>query len=262
MSNETFLIPIRQNNDLSDIALNELRMDLDEHPLHQRFYSDLAYLPGNNRKYSLNSVKTIDSPLRHKKILFLGSSVTFGFSALGESFVDYLWKKDGIDAIKDAENGTTLVDQDTSYHGDSYVARFKEELKEDKPDMFVLQLSTNDANTEKKLGQISSDNHFDTQTIIGAIEYMIAEAQKEWDCPILIYTNPYFENKLYKQMVDSTLELAKKWKVNVLDLYHNPDFQNQDSLYMADEIHPTRAGYLEKWMPLFEEKINDLLLKK
>lgn len=118
MSNETFLIPIRQNNDLSDVALNELRMDLDEHPLNQRKYTELAYLPGNSRKYSLNSVKTIESPLRHKKILFLGSSVTFGFGALGESFVDYLWKKDGIDAIKDAENGTTLVDQDTSYHGD------------------------------------------------------------------------------------------------------------------------------------------------
>ena len=93
MGNETFLIPIRQNNDLSDIALNELRMDLDEHPLHQRAYAELAYLPGNSRKYSLNSVKTIDSPLRNKKILFLGSSVTFGFGALGESFVDYLWKK-------------------------------------------------------------------------------------------------------------------------------------------------------------------------
>lgn len=221
MSNETFLIPIRQNNDLSDVALNELRMDLDEHPLNQRKYTELAYLPGNSRKYSLNSVKTIESPLRHKKILFLGSSVTFGFGALGESFVDYLWKKDGIDAIKDAENGTTLVDQDTSYHGDSYVARFKEELKEDKPDMLVLQLSTNDANT-----------------------------------------NPYFESNLYEQMVDSTLELAKKWGVQVLDLYHNSEFKKQDSLYMADEIHPTRAGYLEKWMPLFEEQLNNLLLKK
>ena len=87
------------------VALNELRMDLDEHPLNQRKYTELAYLPGNSRKYSLNSVKTIESPLRHKKILFLGSSVTFGFGALGESFVDYLWKKDGIDAIKDADFG-------------------------------------------------------------------------------------------------------------------------------------------------------------
>lgn len=49
MSNETFLIPIRQNNDLSDIALNELRMDLDEHALHQRYYTDIAYLAGNSQ---------------------------------------------------------------------------------------------------------------------------------------------------------------------------------------------------------------------
>lgn len=200
--------------------------------------------------------------MRHKKILFLGSSVTFGFGALGESFVDYLWRKDGIDAIKDAENGTILVDQDISYHGDSYVARFKEELTEDKPDMLVLQLSTNDANTNQKLGEISSDDNFDTQTIIGAIEYIINEAQKKWNCPILIYTNPYFKNVLYGQMVYGTLELAKKYDVQVLDLYHNPDFKKQDSLYMADEIHPTRAGYLEKWLPLFEEQIRNLLLKK
>ncbi|GMM17002.1 hypothetical protein LAYK3_01170 [Lactobacillus amylovorus subsp. amylovorus] len=155
-----------------------------------------------------------------------------------------------------------MVDQDTSYHGDSYVARFKEELKEDKPDMLVLQLSTNDANTNQRLGKISSDDTFDTQTIIGSIEYIINEAHKKWDCPILIYTNPYFESNLYEQMVDSTLELAKKWGVQVLDLYHNSEFKKQDSLYMADEIHPTRAGYLEKWMPLFEEQLNNLLLKK
>ena len=40
MSNETFLIPIRQNNDLSDIALNELRMDLDEHTKIYGFFEN------------------------------------------------------------------------------------------------------------------------------------------------------------------------------------------------------------------------------
>lgn len=261
MSNETFLIPIKQNNDLSDIALKELRMDLDEHPLNQRYYSDLAYLPGNSRKYSLNGVQTIQSPLKNKKILFLGSSVTFGFGALGESFVDYLWKRDGVAAIKDAENGTTLVDQDTSYHGDSYVARFKEELGETKPDMLVLQLSTNDANTNQRLGKISSSNDFDTHTILGAIEFIISSAQAQWHCPILIYTNPYFENTLYQKMVKETLKLALKWNIDVLDLYHNPDFREQDSLYMADAIHPTRAGYLVKWLPLFEAKLKENLSK-
>lgn len=261
MSNETFLIPIRQNNDLSDIALNELRMDLDEHPLHQRAYTELAYLPGNSRKYSLNSVKTIDSPLRNKKILFLGSSVTFGFGALGESFVDYLWKKDGIAAIKDAENGTTLVDQDASYHGDSYVARFKENLKTP-IDMLVLQLSTNDARTNQKLGEISQNDHFDVKTIIGAMEYIISRALTTWHCPILIYTNPYFESDLYNQMVKATHQLAKKWNIKVLDSYNDPNFKDQPALYMADEIHPTRAGYLEKWLPVFENKLTEILTKK
>lgn len=70
MSNETFLIPIKQNDDLSDIALDELRADLDDHPLNQRFYSDYAYLPGNAKKYSLNRINTRKSPLMGKKILF------------------------------------------------------------------------------------------------------------------------------------------------------------------------------------------------
>lgn len=259
MSNETFLITIKQNNALSDIALDELRVDLDEHPLHQRNYTQLAYLPGNSRKYSLNSVKTELSPLHNKQILFLGSSVTFGFGALGESFVDYLWKKDGIAPVKDAENGTTLVDQDTSAPGDSYVARFKEELEQmSQVDAFVLQLSTNDARTEKKLGALSSAGNYDTQTIIGALEYIISQAQAKWHCPVLLYTNPYFANHLYQQMVEASLQLADKWGIEVLDLYHDPSFKKQDSLYMADEIHPTRAGYLEKWLPLFEEKLTQM----
>lgn len=262
MSNETFLIPIKQNNDLSDIALAELRQDLDLHPLHQRLYTKMAYLPGNSKKYALNQVETIPGPLLGKKILFLGSSVTFGFGALGESFVDFLWKKDGVEAIKDAENGTTLVDQDVSYPGDSYVARFNEELKEDAPQMLVLQLSTNDTKRgSKKLGEISQNSDFDTQTITGALEYIISTAQKEWHCPILLYTNPYFANNLYEQMVRRSHELVQKYNIEILDLYNDPEFKNQDSLYMADEIHPTRAGYEIKWLPKFEEKLTKIWSK-
>lgn len=262
MSNETFLIPIKQNNDLSDIALAELRQDLDLHPLHQRFYTKLAYLSGNNKKYGLNTVQTILGPLLGKKVLFLGSSVTFGFGALGESFVDFLWKKAGVEAIKDAENGTTLVDQDTFYSGDSYVARFNEELKEDAPEMLVLQLSTNDIKRGSKvLGEISSSGQFDTQTITGALEYIISTAQKEWNCPILLFTNPYFDSELYGKMVKRSHELEQKYNIEILDLYNDPAFKKQDQLYMADEIHPTRAGYKEKWLPKFETKLTEMLSK-
>ncbi|RVU71618.1 MULTISPECIES: SGNH/GDSL hydrolase family protein [Lactobacillus] len=260
MSNETFLISLGQNNDLSKVALAELRMEADRKPLMQKYFQELADLPGNSRKYSVNSTETVISPLLNKKILFLGSSVTFGFGALGESFVDYLWKRDGIEAIKDAENGTTLVDEAAFEPGDSYVARFNKELPEAKPELFVLQLSTNDTKRgSQQLGELSQDGKFDTKTITGALEYIVSKAQATWHCPIVIYTNPYFENDLYSKMVDRAQEIVQKYGLELIDLYHNPDFKDQDSLYMADEIHPTRAGYREKWLPVFEEKLTKIL---
>lgn len=161
MSNETFLISIKQNNDLSGIAVDELRADCMKHPLNQQKYIKLASLPGNAAKYGVRHTKTKVGPLLNKEIFFLGSSVTLGFGALGESFVDYLWKADGVYGTKDAENGTTLVgkilsdDQDSNYDPDSYVNRLEVSLKitrnhpEEKPDAFVLQLSTNDARKRK-----------------------------------------------------------------------------------------------------------------
>ena len=33
----------------------------------------------------------------------------------------------------------------------------------------------------------------------------------------------------------------------------------QKSLYMADSIHPTQAGYLEWWTPVFENKLKEVI---
>lgn len=259
MSNETFLISIKQNNDLSKAAESEIRMDTELHPLHQRSYIQMASLPGNSRKYSVNQVETNKGKLYNKKILFLGSSVTFGFGSLGESFVDYLWKKDGVIAIKDAENGTTLVNQDTYYSGDSYVSRFKEELVSNmKPDAFVLQLSTNDAQKKKELGKFAAGPDFNLQTIIGSLQFIIETAQREWNCPIVLFTNPYFNSGLYAKMVAVAKQITEKYNISLINLYQKADFKNLSSLYQADYIHPTRAGYYEKWLPVFEAELNKL----
>ncbi len=45
-----------------------------------------------------------------KKIIFLGSSVTYGSAAGGVSFPDPICKKNGYEMIKEAVSGTTLVD--------------------------------------------------------------------------------------------------------------------------------------------------------
>lgn len=272
MSNETFLISIKQNNDLTAIATDELRIDCMNHPLNQKKYIQMAALPGNAAKYGVKQTETKVGPLLNKNIFFLGSSVTWGYGALGESFVDYLWKADGIMGTKEAENGTTLagknvwLNEQGSTDADyiSYVASLQANLTDDEPeknapDAFVLQLSTNDATKNKPLGEIASDNKFNTETITGALEYIVSNVQKIWHCPILVFTNPAFDNPLYAQMVQRTQELKAKYHFELLDLYHDPAFQKQDSLYMADPIHPTRAGYQQKWLPLFEEKLTKIL---
>ena len=66
---------------------------------------------GNSAEYSLASVQPLpDSTLTGKNIFFLGSSVTYGACSMHESFVDFLAKRDGINALKEAVSGTTLVD--------------------------------------------------------------------------------------------------------------------------------------------------------
>lgn len=261
MKKRDFLALLEKRNNLSSIARAELSADLKAHPERAKIYNKYSKLPGNSSKYSVNETETELSELNNHRVLFLGSSVTFGFGALGESFVDYLWKKDGLQAIKDAENGTTLVNIDAFVANDSYVARFQADLKDPAPEAVVLQLSTNDArHGTHKLGEIS-DKHYDTQTVTGAIEYILSELKLLWHCPVIIYTNPDFGEPFYGEMVARVLELKEKWQFELIDLYHNPDFKNQDSLYMADPIHPTRAGYREKWLPIFEEKLKEVLPK-
>lgn len=101
-----------------------------------------AFNKGNYGEYSLNNITMKeDSPIKNKAVIFLGSSVTFGYGSFGVSFADYLEKTDGIIAVKEAVSGTTLVD----IKSNSYVSRMKTIDKNIQADAFVCQLSTNDA---------------------------------------------------------------------------------------------------------------------
>lgn len=49
----------------------------------------------------------------------------------------------------------------------------------------------------------------------------------------------------------------------IIDLWSDTDFNNitdqQRKLYMADKIHPTKAGYLEWWTPVFNQKLTEVI---
>jgi len=219
-------------------------------------------LEGNGEKYSLdNAALNADSPIEGKTVLFLGSSVTYGSASGGVSFADYIGKRDGCTVIKSAVSGTTLVESGIN----SYVSRLKK-LDAEKVDLFVCQLSTNDASQKKELGKIIESknlNDFDTKTIAGAIEYIICYSKEKWNCPVIFYTNPHYDSEPYGEMVGILKEAEAKWGISVIDMWNdaelNAALNKNTALYMADKIHPTKAGYLEIWTPFMEKIVFEVM---
>lgn len=222
-----------------------------------------VFSEGNSGKYSLNDTPPVsDSPINGKTVIFLGSSVTAGYGSLGVSFADFLGKTDSINVIKEAVSGTTLVDVKKS----SYVSRMKTIDKSIKADAFVCQLSTNDATKEKPLGKVSDRfdiNSFDTQTVAGAIEYIIAYAKDTWNCPVIFYTQAKYDSEYYGEMVKLLLEIQKKWDIHIIDFWNDEEINNiteeERKLYLVDHIHPTKAGYKIWWLPKIQKSLYEVV---
>lgn len=215
----------------------------------------MGKLAGNSDEYALEKVEVIEnSPLSGKNILYLGSSVTYGASSMRVSFVEYIAKRNNTTYVKEAVNGTTLVE-----NGNSYVRRLKKIDKTQHFDLFVCQLSTNDSSQNKPLGKISEDDNYDTSTVCGAIEFIITYVRQTWNCPVVFYTGSYYESENYSAMVSALKQIQEKHGMFVADLYSDKEFNDISSelynLYMADQVHPTRAGYLKWWTPKIEETL-------
>lgn len=198
-------------------------------------------------------------PLDGKTFVFLGSSVTYGSASNGWSMVDYIGENHDCTVIKWAVSGTTLVDNGST----SYVQRMLSGMRRQKAcDHFICQLSTNDATQNQPLGKVSESMNkedFDTSTVIGAMEYIIATAKEQWNCPVSFYTGTYYESAAYQKMVDALFELQKKWDIGIIDLWNDPEMRAIDTQtynrYMSDSIHPTKEGYEKWWGPKFAEHL-------
>ena len=239
---------------------------MDERAMYEQM---VAQLPGNSEKYSLAATApNPSSPLKGKAIIFLGSSVVYGSDSLGESMADFLGKIDGVNIVKEAVSGTTLVER-SGDGGSSYIARMKTIDQTLKPDAFICQLSTNDATQQMPLGDIArgfDPAEFDTGTITGAIEYIIAYARRVFGCPIIFFTGTRYSGipgaDLYARMVARLHELSAKWNIGAIDLWNDESMLSVTptdyALFMSNPIHPTRAGYRDWWVPKFESFLTDL----
>ena len=236
-----------------------------------------------------NVQRTQDSPLTGKTFYWLGSSVTYGANSGGESMAEFLAAKTGAICKKDAVSGTTIFDDNASVNtGEkSYTRRLTNSTVFDKTesvDAFICQISTNDAITNRlgKRGVITDDIYFESQyfnrkTTLGGVEYIIAYVTETWGCPVYFYSGSYFGDNgsgetrtngdpsgtNYSKLVDDVKEVVAKWQnlgydVDVIDMFNDEAFNSavSDEYYRwctNDPIHPKRAGYLNWWMPYFEQ---------
>ena len=229
-------------------------------PFHKLSEYRYRSMPGNADRYAVSQVKPSgDETLKGKTVIFLGSSVTYGAASLGESFADDLSARLQCNVVKEAVSGTTL----STTRPNSYVTRL-DNIKTRQAGLFICQLSTNDASQKKPLGEVTDSERmedFDTDTVAGAMEYIIAYAKDKWDCPVVFYTNPKYDSDEYAAMVELLYEIRDKWGIGVIDLWTElPEITEEErALYMADAIHPTRAGYLEWWTPVMEKDIIEMM---
>jgi len=208
-----------------------------------------------------NEPEESEPTLDGKKFLFLGSSVTYGSNSGGKSFVDFIKENNDCTCYKFAVSGTTLVDNGSS----SYIQRLKNDTRKVKTvDHLICQLSTNDASQSKPLGYLSDSfemEDFDTSTVIGAIEYIIAYSKDRWGCKVSFYTGTVYTKPTsgnYEDMIEALYDIQEKWDIGILDLWNDEEMNAVSSRnyakYMADDgIHPTLRGYEEWWTPKFEE---------
>ena len=225
----------------------------------------MAKIPGNSNSYGMDLIKPMeDSPLEGKEILFLGSSVTYGAASLREGIPEYFAIRLNAKVTKEAVSGTTLTDDSNS----SYVHRLLTKVDSSKDyDLVVVQLSTNDASKDKTLGEISESMNiedFNTKTVTGAMEYIIAYVKENWDCPFMLFIGSKYDSPEYELMVERAKELREKWGIGLSNLWDNEEVNSiSDELrseYIAEDgIHPTMEGYQNWWGPYMEEAVLDYL---
>lgn len=208
----------------------------------------------------------------------------YGFTArYGAGDTVYKYARDGFTLNYVKERYTSAGEKIENAYNQSYVGLLKEAIGRhgrDRVDTMFVQLSTNDISQYKTsegvsgghldFGFVSADSvrnseDFDVNTSFGALEYIVAKAQETWNCKVVVYVchmsasefsafkaNGFDYSKMddasdYAVMRKAAIEIAKKWGVEVIDLWGdaevNKTLHGNASRYIADTLHLHLLGY-------------------
>lgn len=224
-----------------------------------------GFSKGNSSDYDVSSLTlNDDSVMKDDTIVFVGSDFTLGLKADNQSFIDYLKTVDGLNAATFTEENIGL----TSKKDVSFISLVESIPKEHaSPKAVFCEIPYYDAKHGTKLGEISDSymlSDFDTETAIGAMEYIMCYAKMNWSCPVFFYTSAdYNSSKKYERLVSSARRVSDKWNMPMLDFTSNDKIDSLEksdkSLYFVDSRNMTKAGYNEIIAPEFENFITENL---
>lgn len=217
-------------------------------------------LPGNAEEYGFDRIRKLEgNALEGKRVCVLGSSVAKGAMSCDHSIAEYLAARLGCRTVKSAVNSTTLAD----VMPESYIQRLHGLDRSMELDLFLCQLSTNDAKRGIPLGEIGSGG---LTIITGAIEHIITYVRETWGCPVVFFTGSRYESAPYAAMVRRLREIRDLYRIGMIDLWADDAFntlpEEKRALYMYDGIHPTMAGYRDWWGPELERQLLEYITEQ
>lgn len=213
-------------------------------------------------------------PLKGHKINVLGDSISYGINT-SKSYVGDLKTVTGAETVRNyglpsasiAQRSGKSWDWDTV---DPLIVHYQEMDKD--ADVIFLFGGVNDWVAGRPLGKFGDT---DITTFYGALDTLLANLRSQYVGATILEATPLqtdwttrpaangtsdgknSQGLMLSDYVDAIKQVAGKYSVPVLDLYHgmfypfNSDFKSK---YMSDSLHPTRAGHL-----LLADKIGNFI---
>lgn len=220
---------------------------------------------------TLVGIGTADYVLAGKKALFLGDSIGYGAMDVKPQFgwggrMEALY---GMDSTVAAHSGWMLADHKAAQTNGQYpiVNQFGEVEEVSSYEYVILQGGVNDVwhSTDScpiSIGEVQADkwNDFNTDTVCGALENLIATAKEKAPNAKIAYIINFKCNEVkgaegvpasfhgigsMKNYVEAAKSVCKKWNIPCLNLYENETFNTEFNLinHTTDGVHPNSTGY-------------------
>ncbi|GEP21102.1 hypothetical protein FC71_GL001057 [Latilactobacillus sakei subsp. carnosus DSM 15831] len=198
--------------------------------------------------------RILDSGLYNRAYVAVGDSITAGLDpdneyepAIGYRYTDIIGRQTGMNAINHGKGGATIRNngENSIFYRITHVPEAR---------CISIMGGTNDFGTATPLGEYEDNDvgHHFKPAFDQIIQYLIQNRDSQIIIITPINRRDGEKNAIGLSLEDYVaveLEVAKKYGIPVLDLYHEFQYHNRYSerydKWMPDGLHPSKGGYVK-----------------